>query len=162
MLQNLVIDRFKLKAHRYIEESPGFFLVVAKGGPKFKETSGDEELPIPRVVGWLGPGTGMPFQIKGKFRLKNFAQYLSSASEANDGRPVVDKTELSGLYDITLSLRQKPPLGPRGGGGAIASDMWEPPLGDALEEQLGLRLESAAKVPREYLSIDHAERPTEN
>jgi uncharacterized protein (TIGR03435 family) len=37
MLQNLIIDRFKLKAHRYTEERPGYFLVVAKNGPKFKE-----------------------------------------------------------------------------------------------------------------------------
>jgi uncharacterized protein (TIGR03435 family) len=161
MLQNFVNDRFKLKAHRYTEERPGFFLVVAKGGPKFKETSGDEELPRPRVVGWQGPGTGMPYLIKGKFRMKNFAQYLSSASGANDDRPVVDRTELLGLYDITLTLRQKPPVGPRGGR-AIASDMWDPPLGDALEDQLGLRFESAAKIPLEYLSIDHIEKPSEN
>src|SRR4029453_19357551 len=34
MVQNVIIDRFKLKAHRYTEERPGYFLVVAKGGPK--------------------------------------------------------------------------------------------------------------------------------
>jgi len=160
MLQNLMIDRFKLKAHRYTEEKPGYFLVVAKGGPKFKETSGDEELPRP-LVGPFGQGS-LPYLIKGKFRLKNFAQYLSSASVANNGRPIVDKTELSGLYDINLILHQTPPVGVRGGGGGITSEMWDPPLADALEDQLGLRLESAAKVPLEYLFIDHIERPSEN
>jgi uncharacterized protein (TIGR03435 family) len=159
MLQNLVIDRFKLKAHRYTEERPGYFLVVAKGGPKFKETSGDEELPRPRVLGAFGQGS-LPTQVKGKFSLKNFAQFLSSASMANDSRPVVDMTGLTGIYEISLVLHQKPSFGPRGGGGA--SEMWDPPIGDALEDQLGLRLESAAKIPLEYLAVDHIEKPSEN
>jgi uncharacterized protein (TIGR03435 family) len=160
MLQNLVIDRFKLKAHRYTEERPGYFLVLAKGGLKFKETSGDEELPRPRIIGPLGQGS-LPTLVKGKFSLKNFAQFLSSASTANDGRPVVDMTGLTGIYDISLMLHQKPPIGPRGGGAAV-SDMWDPPIGDALEDQLGLRLESAAKIPLEYLAVDHIEKPSEN
>ena len=160
MLQNLMLDRFKLKAHRYTEEKSGYFLVVAKGGPKFQETSGDEEMPRPRV-GPFGQGS-LPYLIKGKFRLKNFAQFLSSASVANNGRPIVDRTELSGLYDISLTLHQTPSVGVRGGGGAVTSEMWDPPLADALEDQLGLRLESAAKVPLEYLSVDHIERPSEN
>jgi uncharacterized protein (TIGR03435 family) len=67
MVQSVMIDRFKLKAHRYTEERPGYFLVVAKGGPKFKETSGDEELPRPRVIGPFGQGS-LPCLIKGKFR----------------------------------------------------------------------------------------------
>jgi uncharacterized protein (TIGR03435 family) len=93
--------------------------------------------------------------------MKNFAQYLSAASVANDGHPVVDRTELFGIYDISLVLHQKPPAGVRGGG-AVASEMWDPPIGDALEDQLGLKLEPASKVPLEYLSIDHIEKAAEN
>jgi uncharacterized protein (TIGR03435 family) len=40
--------------------------------------------------------------------------------------------------------------------------MWDPSLAKALEEQLGLRLESAGKVPVEYLQVDHVEKPVTN
>jgi len=164
MLQNLVMDRFKLKAHRYTEEQPGYFLTVGRNGVKFKEASGDEELPNqhvelpPNFV--LGPGAIMPHVIQGKLSMKRFAQFLSFGP--TQGQPVIDKTDLPGIYDITLRLNQVISApGARGGNGA-PPEMWDPSLAKALEEQLGLRLESAGKVPVEYLQVDHVEKPVTN
>jgi len=165
MLQTLIINRFKLKAHRYTEETPGYVLLVGKNGVKFKETSGEEEIPRPQAQGTFVPGVPgqlLPLLIKGKFGLRTFARFLSGGP--TQGLPVVDKTDLAGIYDISLTLHQvlgNP--GPRGGGANIPpQDMWDPPLAKALEAQLGLRLESAGKVPVEYLVVDHVEKPSEN
>jgi uncharacterized protein (TIGR03435 family) len=162
MLQNMVIDRFKLKAHRYTEERQGFVLLVGKSGVKFKEASGEEEPPTMKPLGTWTPGTpGLnTMVVKGKFGLKTFAQFLTGAT---NGQPVIDKTELSGIYDISLTLNQVMGglAGPRGGG-AATTEMWDPPLAKALEEQLGLRLDSPGKVPVENLAVDHVEKPSGN
>ena len=97
------------------------------------------------------------------------------------GRPVRDETGLKGKYDFTLDFAPEPGQGPmRGmpmpmpppGGGAIAGSGMPAPAGEsqeggptlmtAVQEQLGLKLESR-KGPVETLVIDHAEKvPTEN
>jgi uncharacterized protein (TIGR03435 family) len=81
------------------------------------------------------------------------------------GRPVIDKTELKGLYDFILEWTPEPDQGP------VAPGVSEPPppstavsrpsIFTAIQEQLGLRVESA-KGPVRVLIIDRAERPTEN
>jgi len=71
------------------------------------------------------------------------------------GRVVVDKTGLTGRYDIKLEMPQP---GEDGAGGAQDPGM---SIFTVVQEQLGLRLESA-KEPVETLVIDHVERPTEN
>jgi uncharacterized protein (TIGR03435 family) len=162
MLQSMVMDRFKLRAHRYSEERQGFVLLVAKNGVKFKETSGDEDAPMMQPLGTWVPGTpGLnTMLLKGKFGLKTFAQFLTLAT---DGLPVIDKTELSGIYDISLKLNQVmggAPAGPRGGGTTTIE--WDPSLAKALEDQLGLRLDSVGKVPVENLAVDHVEKPSDN
>jgi uncharacterized protein (TIGR03435 family) len=72
-------------------------------------------------------------------------------------RPVVDKTGLTGKYDIdlhwtpdSLSASQAPP-----------ADASGPDIFTALQEQLGLKL-NPAKAPVETLIIDHIEPPSEN
>jgi uncharacterized protein (TIGR03435 family) len=76
------------------------------------------------------------------------------------GRTVVDKTGLSGTYDI--SLRWTPDetqafllTGP------VAADSSESSIFSAVQEQLGLRLESQ-RGPVEFLVVDHAEKPDAN
>jgi uncharacterized protein (TIGR03435 family) len=69
-------------------------------------------------------------------------------------QPVLDRTALSGLFDIRLQFIDEPP-------GAPPSDSPVPPLFAAVQEQLGLKLESA-KGPVEFLVIDRVERPTAN
>ena len=79
------------------------------------------------------------------------------------GRTVVDKTELTGKFDISMEwtpdesqTAMLPPDAPK-----PAADSAGPSIFTALQEQLGLKLESQ-KGPVELLVIDRAEKPTEN
>jgi len=169
MLQNMLVDKLKLKVHRETREMEGYVLTVGKDGVKFKETSGDEEVPR-----WLPNGDPrldingqvLPTIYEGKSRMNLFVNSLSSVARM----PVVDKTGLPALYDIrfVIDLLLPPPPaggGPRGGGGPNAGppppQQFDPPLPKALEDQLGLHLERG-KVPVEYLVVDHFEKPSEN
>jgi uncharacterized protein (TIGR03435 family) len=85
------------------------------------------------------------------------------------GRMVVDRTGLSGGFDLALYFdnRPLPGVGPAGGFSPTSPQAAEPATPDAvsiftaLEEQLGLKLESQTG-PVEMLVIDHVERPTAN
>ena len=77
------------------------------------------------------------------------------------GRPVLDRTGLTGAYDFTLSWASaERPVGP-GDPGDSPADEVGPSLFSAVRQQLGLRLESR-KGPVVFLTIEHLERPTEN
>ena len=99
---------------------------------------------------------------------RTIAQFVTTVSEWM-GRPVIDKTGLAGLYDFTLTfapegVRAAGPLGPtltllQGQGQSPPADPNAPSLSAALEEQLGLKLESA-RGPIEVVVIDRLERPT--
>jgi uncharacterized protein (TIGR03435 family) len=170
MLQNLLADKLKLKVHRETKEMDGYVLTVGKNGAKFKETSGDEEIPHWLPNGVPRPdvsGQTLPTMYEGKARMNLFVNSLSSVSRL----PIVDKTGLQGLYDLTftidLLLPPPPPGGggARGGGGSNAAALppqeFDPPLPKVIEEQLGLHLERS-KVPVEYLVVDHFEKAPEN
>jgi uncharacterized protein (TIGR03435 family) len=169
MLRALLGERFKLRVHRETREVEGFRMTVAGGGVKFKETTLDEQFccPLmPQNAGQPIPPEGgiVPVMIKGRTRMIPFTNSVSQllANEtALYGPPIADKTDLAGVYDITLLLDMIAPFmdGGRGGGGGRRQ--FSPPIAKALEQQLGLRLEPA-KVPVEFLFIDHIERPTEN
>ena len=71
------------------------------------------------------------------------------------GRPVIDKTGLKGSYRMTLPFSLFTARGPETAGDSA------PSIFTALQEQLGLKLESSRAL-REVLVVDHIERPTEN
>jgi uncharacterized protein (TIGR03435 family) len=79
------------------------------------------------------------------------------------GRPVIDKTGLTGLYDFTIKFayegRMPGMMGPLGAPPAPPADPDAPSLSAALQEQLGLKLE-AARGPVEIVIIDKFEKPT--
>jgi uncharacterized protein (TIGR03435 family) len=86
------------------------------------------------------------------------------------GSTVIDKTGLTGKYDFTLQwtpdVSQAPLMagagpGAQGPGAAAPADSSGPSIFTALEEQLGLKLESQ-KGPVDILVIDHVEEPSEN
>lgn len=85
------------------------------------------------------------------------------------GRPVIDKTGLTGKFDIDLKWTPDPGQGPQGPFGPPPPGVQLPPPPDpngpsiftALTEQLGLRLESE-KGSAEVLIIDRVEKPSEN
>jgi bla regulator protein blaR1 len=152
MLQALLKDRFKLALRQETKDAPIYELVVAKGGLKIQE---DTTSPRSRS-GMTGPGKF----IAQKTSLAMFAQFLGTLA----GRPVVDNTGLASTYsfklDWTPEVGEGGPLGPAPLD-AVPPDSNRPSLFTALQEQLGLRLQSA-KGPVESLVIEKAEKPTEN
>ena len=138
MLQHLLEERFHLATHRVTKFTSGYALVVAKGGTKLQP--GEDHTSTNGYIvsnAIRSPSIGMG----------GFASMLSSPI----GYPIVDKTGISGNFNIKLSY-------------APANDRNStlPDIFTALQEQLGLKLESA-KVPVDFLVIDHVDRvPTEN
>ena len=151
MLQSLLAQRFHLKVHQEIRDEPVYELVLAKGGPKLKDSAGGEN-ESERIGRGTFTATATPIALL----LKPLSQVL--------GRSIIDKTGLTGSYDFTLQWT--PDSGQyRSLGGAPIPD---PPadsdsvsLFTALQEQLGLKLESA-KGSVEIIVIDSAEKPSEN
>jgi uncharacterized protein (TIGR03435 family) len=162
-LQSLLADRFKLKISRVTKELPIFALVVAKGGPKFSAAdptppvagSKDPQAPPGRMA--QGPMPG------GQWLLMMNGAPMSQFLLAFGGRPetaghfVVDETGLAATYTFTLywTPANQSALPTE------ASDPADVSFFTALQEQLGLRVESR-KGPVPAIQIDHVERPTEN
>jgi uncharacterized protein (TIGR03435 family) len=154
MLQTVLAERYGFKFHRETHEGPGVILRVGKNGPKFKETSDEEEIQ-PTDLRTLASGE---FKFKGKIPIRTFAEGLFLL---NSSVPVLDKTGLSGIYDISVALEfagNSPGGGDRGGG---AGEFSVSRVSKQLEDQLGLTLE-AAKVPVDYIFVDQIRAPTEN
>ena len=147
MVQGLLADRFKLALHTETRELPIYALVVAKSGTHLGDTKSDGTT--------VNHGRDH-IEVQGSNSLMLLAEELSKEV----GRPVVDKTGIAGRYD--LMLRWTPDNGaiPAPGGSDSGADS-APSLLTALEEQLGLKLESE-KGPVQVLVIDHVEQPTQN
>ena len=135
MLQTLLAERFKLVVHRETKEIRAYSLVLAKSGPKLKASTPDKKGGVANTVGPSGERQTV-FEASS---LKVLVNMLANTL----GSPVVDKTELDGLYDYTFEW-------PYAGSSLFAS-----------VAQLGLKLE-AKKEPVELLVIDRAEHPSAN
>ena len=155
-LRNLLEDRFRLKTHMETKEMPVYALVVGKAGSKLTPAAeGTTPGPMIRMGRGHLDGKGMPVQML----VHQISQQL--------GRTVIDNTGLTGNYDIVLDWTPEPGQGGGPFGGppppdAIqAADNSGPSIFTALQEQLGLRLESQ-KGPVPILVIDSVEKPSEN
>ena len=153
MLQSLLAERFKLAVHREVKELPIFNLAAAKGGLKIRPIVDGNCLPAnpqvhvpPSPKNCGGSSWGRTLMHVAGSTMPDIAQMLSTIV----GRTVVDKTGAAGLYRVDLEFADET---------APPSDV--PSLYTALQEQLGLKLDSA-KGPVEVLVIDHAEKPSEN
>jgi uncharacterized protein (TIGR03435 family) len=167
MLQPALADRFKLKIHTETKQLPVFELVVAKGGSKLKEASPGDTY----ANGIKGPdGTSRAGMMRfGPGQLT--AQAVPMTSLVNMlsqelHQTVIDKTGLTGKYDLELNWtadQGSEPMfkGTDGSQHDPAPDSSGPSIFTALQEQLGLKLQSA-KGPVETLVIDHVEMPSEN
>ena len=144
MVQKLLSDRFQLRVHRETREMPVFAMVVGPNGPKFKPSAPDATGGPSTRTG----GKGVHMQAE-KGTMEQLARQLSFTA----GRPVIDRTGLAGFYSFALDWfpadRVPPP------------DLDVPTMFQAVQEQLGLKLEST-KGPVEKLVIDRAEKPSEN
>jgi bla regulator protein blaR1 len=155
MLQSLLVDRFQLKVSFKTADLPVYALVVAKGGPKFKEVEAD---PLPPPGTPPRPGAHLPRLGKTganqytavAWDMSSTADFLSRFDEVGH-RIVVDETGLKGHYDFVLN----------GISVWSSSDGSTTSIFTALEEQLGLKLEPR-KAPVEVVVIDRVEPPTEN
>lgn len=144
MLRTLMAERFKLSVHRETRTVRALLLEVAKSGPKL-ENAEQGEAATRSFHGAIDASM---------ITMTRFAEVLSRATEL----PVVDRTGLKGAFNLKLRWRPESPWPTVTG---VDDAMERPPLSTALEQQLGLHLESR-KVPMEILVIDHAEKPTDN
>jgi len=168
MIQSLLEDRFQLKLHKETrEEVPVFALVIDKGGAKLEASVEGRPGPDGMRPGSMRtrPLTGQPgLEILGSG--VNIA-VLAGMIAVQVGRPVIDKTNLSGMFDFSLKVLPQPrvPALPEPGGGQpLASDpvlQANPAIARALQEQLGLRLDSTRGAV-EFLIIDSVQKPSEN
>jgi uncharacterized protein (TIGR03435 family) len=144
MMQALLADRFQLQVHRETQEVPMYALVVARNGPKLKPSRPDA------TGGYTVRGTGQGLHMEAT---RTTMEQLSRQLAGTSGRYVMDRTGLTGLYAFTLDwwpADRTPP-----------ADSDIPSMFDALQEQLGLKLEPA-RGPIEKLVIDRAQKPSEN
>jgi uncharacterized protein (TIGR03435 family) len=171
MLQALLADRFQLTVHRETKEGTIYTLVVAKGGPKLQEAKPGDTYPngVTYPDGThAGAGSMSGSQVTGDLTAQAvpIARLVQSLIQML-GHPVSDKTELKGVYDFKLQFTPDDRLQPPNGAAPNArllvppADSNAPSLFDALQEQLGLKLESG-KGPVETLVVDQIEQPTEN
>jgi uncharacterized protein (TIGR03435 family) len=159
MMQAMLADRFKLKVHRETKEVPVYSLVIAKGGFKLKDADPNNTYPD----GIKGPdGNSRPGMMSmGHGKLTAQAIGMSNLAinlTIQVHRLVVDNTGLKGKYDFTL---QWTPDDMTGGREDAAPTDSGPSIYTALQEQLGLRLDST-KGPVETVVVDHVEMPSEN
>jgi uncharacterized protein (TIGR03435 family) len=148
MLRPLVTERFQLKTHTESRILPVYELVVAKGGPKCKLSDDQTKL------GWGDIGL---YYNRSDIRLEGRAlpmAHLAKTLADQVHRTVIDKTALTGNYDLTLQWT------PDDAPASTDADS-VPSIYTAVQEQLGLKLQPA-KAPVEVLVVDHAAMPSEN
>jgi uncharacterized protein (TIGR03435 family) len=153
MAKTLLAERFQLQFHWETREMPLYLLVALKDGPRFREPKSDED-------GGLRVSSGL--LIGHKWDMSTFANVLSSQLNI----PIVDKAGLKGIYDFELKWSPAPNEGnftPNANDGGVPSpaDPSGPTIFTALQEQLGLKLESSKGLV-EVLVVDSVSKPSEN
>jgi uncharacterized protein (TIGR03435 family) len=155
MMKAFLVERFHLAVHTGTKELSGYSLVVAKSGSKLHRTAADRAVQGQKAgegsANFIAPGV-----VQGRsVDLKAIAGLLGGALHA----PVADHTDLSGVYDV--DVRYAPDSLP-GSNPGNASDASLPSFFTAVEEQLGLKLESS-KVAVDTVVVDHVDaEPTPN
>jgi uncharacterized protein (TIGR03435 family) len=177
MLGNLLRDRFHLRFHMETKVVPAYALRVAKSGPKFKEAVRHDDakipservdaqgfpIPLPGSKGIISlPHDGQTFIVGQDVPIADLARLLEHPGggplRPENDRPVIDETGLTGHYDFKIHFEYfRRPATDAG----VASDPAPSALA-AVQEQLGLKLESTTtSIPQ--LIIDSFDRePTEN
>jgi uncharacterized protein (TIGR03435 family) len=173
MLQTVLADRFGLKTHRERREMPIYALVMARKdgalGPQLVRSPIDCKQWIAEKRPQLGAGSPSPVAPGGKrpvcqlLATRRFItagtqtmQQLTGPLQAFTGRPVVDRTGLAGAFDFDLQWTSGP-IAPAPGASPPPDD--GPSIFAALQEQLGLRLESTRNA-FDVVVIDAVKRPT--
>lgn len=188
MLINLLADRFKLRVRTETRRADVYALTLANAdgrlGPQLKRTSAECEATLEARKNGTAPPAAPNFELIRKQTVCGMTMGSSSANGARVtsmgamplerllsqistelGGPVVDRTGLTGLFDMIFeyaSTRPQLQTSPTVTAPDLSKDAAPPPtLRDALREQLGLKLETE-EGPLEVLVIDSVERPSEN
>jgi uncharacterized protein (TIGR03435 family) len=188
MVQSMLADRFKFTAHFENKDVPVFALTLAKAGERGPKLRSHDDGPrcdpaaidaptATRVIRGddTGGSTFPPMcdalllirKSGGALRLAGYRNATmgilasSLAGIVGQGRPVIDKTGLSGTYDFTMEWAPETNGGPPSNSPAPPPDLEGPTPLQALRDQLGLRLEPTRGTVQ-ILVIDKVERPSEN
>jgi uncharacterized protein (TIGR03435 family) len=163
MMQSLLAERFHLVLHRGSKQLPVYEIVVAKGGIKMKDAETDPNPPFGR-----GEDGKPVFDLRWREKTSimqafsmDFLARVLSMPEAFVGRPVLDKTGLTGAYDFTLNWSYASASAAARSGAAdgdSTSDLTT--IFTALEE-IGLKLQPST-ASMETIVIDHVEEPSPN
>lgn len=151
-LQSLLAERFRFQFHTGTKELPVYALVVGKNGPKFQKAKTPGSITM-RPGQLIAHSFSMP--------------YLAATLSNRVGRLVLDKTGLQDDYDFTLKWTPEERTPQAFAPAQMAQNALArpeangPSIFTALQEQLGLKLESQ-KGPVEILVIDHVEKPSAN
>jgi uncharacterized protein (TIGR03435 family) len=168
-LRTLLAQRFKLVVHREVREMPMYALVMARAdrklGPMLTPSSTDcspaaregllaaakegKPMPTPGTCGTRVNTGRIQF---GGYPISEFVKAFSY-----DGRSVIDRTGLTGSWDFVLTFTPDPLPVPRPGQELPPFDPNGPSLPTAMQEQLGLKLESI-RGPMEVLVVDRVEK----
>jgi uncharacterized protein (TIGR03435 family) len=157
MIQSMLADRFRLVVHNETKDAPIYELDLAKGGSKLPITTPNDTF-AKGINGLDGNpvSSGYPVLLsRGRLigqsvTIASLIDYLKQELK----RPVVDKTGLTGKFDLSLQWTPDNTLAdsPLAGGPSIFT---------AVQEQLGLKLTST-HGPVKTLVIDHVEKPSAN
>jgi uncharacterized protein (TIGR03435 family) len=156
LIRDALVERFGLKFHNEQRELSVYALTVAKGGPKMTVTEDK-------------PSTPGNFIFRGLGRLmvtnSTMKDFCHGMQEAVMDKPVVDQTGLTDRYDFNLNWTpdqsQFAAMGAHVPPPNIDDPNAPPNLYTALQEQLGLKLEST-KANADVMVIDHIDKPSAN
>jgi uncharacterized protein (TIGR03435 family) len=196
MMRSLLADRFKLVLRKETRQISMYALVQVKAGENGPQLARHPADAVCSASTSAVPGAGgvtiatieggLPEVCGGLFSMspskagrrhwgaRNVSMGLiaSSFSSIGDvGRPVVDQTGLTGMFDFSLEFVPDlgPPPAPTSGGTdgivvatySVSAAAGGPSFQDALKTQLGLKLESK-KGPVEVMLVEHVDHPTAN
>jgi uncharacterized protein (TIGR03435 family) len=177
MLRNILQDRFQLNVRRETEQIPMYALTAAKGGLKIRpigqdgcrqrtpEISSTYEQELARIRSGEKPFCGVSGGSQGPNIIWDFGGSTMAAFagiiSSNLDRHVLDKTGIEGRFNIHLEFLRDENTDRHFDAPVEGTDIAPAPSIFTAIEQLGLKLEQT-RGPREYLVIDHVERPAEN
>ena len=151
MFQSLLEERFKLKLHRETKEAAVYALTIGKSGPKFQPAADDG-----KAVGAQLEGQSLRWH---NISMEYFADWIAPLPSM--GRPVIDRTGLRGLYDLTLNMES--PAAKSDDPASVKTgfrDAVDASIFPALQS-LGLKLEPA-RAPIDFYTVEHVEAPDAN